>query len=434
MPPMTSRDNIIALNARAIAADTEYPEHFDLAFAAPDTAQEIAALEALLNIRIPDELRSLYQECGAFRHVHYDESYSQTIALDAVGAVLERLRNPGQRWYSCHAGQGLIDFVYAKWGGRTDLDDILSEATVKVVNDNYTGFGCRYINDDVHDYWYFDRNGMFGNLRFDQDELHYNSWKIESLCDVLPPDDLVFDAAQRRAYVLAEIVSFSEPQDTFPGMTLAQLVDSQFAAIVAALSPRLSKHARQCRTSPAAIDRMLQRALTFYVMYLYLGHNMSKTPSGMIESPHRARSKTMEMAMKQMLEIEQALLRRPGSVGVSSNLLPPDQADGVPVMRMTIEGLEELPVFITATPSQVLCICYLWTEAEIRPERRYEMLEAMMDLNMAIPLSNFGRVGEHYVIFGSLAHDASADSIATDVAMVADNAFEALDVFSEFLK
>ncbi|NHZ91089.1 hypothetical protein F2P45_19000 [Massilia sp. CCM 8733] len=234
---MISRDTIIALNAGAAAADTENPERFDLAFAAPDTAQDIAALEALLNIRIPDELRSLYQECGAFRHVHYDDSSSQTIALDAVGAVLERVRNPGDRWYGCHAGQGLVDFIYAKWGGRTDLEEILDEATVKLVNDNYTGFGCRYINDDVHDYWYFDRNGMFGNLRFDQDELHYNSWKIESLCDVLPPDDIVFDAAQRRAYILGEIAVFSEPKDTFPGMTLRELIDGQFASIVAEMSP-----------------------------------------------------------------------------------------------------------------------------------------------------------------------------------------------------
>jgi len=142
----------------------------------------------------------------------------------------------------------------------------------------------------------------------------------------------------------------------------------------------------------------------------------------------------MEMEMKRMLEIEQALISRLGTVGVSSNLLPPADAEGVPVMRISIEGLEELPVFVTASPSQVLCICYLWTEAEIRLERRAEMLEAMMDLNMAIPLSNFGRIGEHYVLFGSLAHDASAASIATDVAMVADNAFEALDVFTEFLK
>ena len=142
----------------------------------------------------------------------------------------------------------------------------------------------------------------------------------------------------------------------------------------------------------------------------------------------------MEMAMTQLLGIEQALARQLGSIGVSGNLLPSSDVDGVPVMRVVIEGQEELPVFVTASPSQVLCICYLWTEAEIKPERRAEMMEAMMDLNIAIPLSNFGRIGTHYVIFGSLAHDAHVESIATDVAMVADNALEALEVFTEFLK
>ena len=142
----------------------------------------------------------------------------------------------------------------------------------------------------------------------------------------------------------------------------------------------------------------------------------------------------MEVAMKQLLGIEQALARKLGSTGVSGTLLPSDQADGVPVMRIVIEGQEELPVFVTGSATQVLCICYLWTEAEIKPERRSEMLEAMMDLNIAIPLSNFGRIAGQYVIYGSLAHDANADSIATDVAMVADNALEALNVFTEFLK
>ncbi|UOD29195.1 SMI1/KNR4 family protein [Massilia violaceinigra] len=234
---MISRDTIIALNARAVAADTEYPERFDLAFAAPATAQDIAALETLLNIRIPDQLRALYQECGAFRHVHYDDSYGQTIALDGVGAVLEQLRTAGDRRYGSHAGQGLVDFIHAHWGGRSDLDDILDEETVKLVNENYIAFGCRYINDDVHDYWYFDRNGMFGNLRFDQDELDYNSWKIETLCDVLPPGDLALDAAQRRAHTLGNIAIYSEPHDTFPGMTLRELIAYQFAAIVASISP-----------------------------------------------------------------------------------------------------------------------------------------------------------------------------------------------------
>ncbi len=142
----------------------------------------------------------------------------------------------------------------------------------------------------------------------------------------------------------------------------------------------------------------------------------------------------MDVANTQLLGIEQALGRKLGSVGVSGALLPAEEADGVPVMRIIIEGQEELPVFVTGSATQVLCICYLWTEDEIKPERRSEMLEAMMDLNIAIPLSNFGRIAGHYVIYGSLAHDADADSIATDVAMVADNALEALNVFSEFLK
>jgi uncharacterized protein len=142
----------------------------------------------------------------------------------------------------------------------------------------------------------------------------------------------------------------------------------------------------------------------------------------------------MEDAMSRLLGIETALAQRLGSISVSSSLLPAAGPDAVPVMRISIEGQEELPVFVTASPTQVLCICYLWTEEEIKPERRAEMLEAMIDLNISIPLSDFGRIGRHYVIYGSLAHDARVEDIATDVAMVADNAIEALEVFTEFLK
>ena len=142
----------------------------------------------------------------------------------------------------------------------------------------------------------------------------------------------------------------------------------------------------------------------------------------------------MDVANRQLLGIEQALGRKLGSLEVSGNLLQAEEADGVPVMRIVIDGRDELPVFVTGSATQTLCICYLWTEDEIKPERRSEMMEAMMDLNIAIPLSNFGRIAGRYVIYGSLAHDADAESIATDVAMVADNALEALNVFSDFLK
>ena len=142
----------------------------------------------------------------------------------------------------------------------------------------------------------------------------------------------------------------------------------------------------------------------------------------------------MESGMSQLHGMDKAVARYLGATAVSVAMLAPAEADGVPVMRISIEGQEELPVFVTITPTQVLCISYLWTEEEIKPERRADMLEAMIDLNISIPLSDFGRIGQHYVIYGSLAPDAGVEAIAKDVAMVADNAIEALDVFAEFLK
>lgn len=105
----------------------------------------------------------------------------------------------------------------------------------------------------------------------------------------------------------------------------------------------------------------------------------------------------------------------------------------VPVIQVSIEGREELPIYVTCSDSQVLCMCYLWTEAEVRAERRTELLETLLDLNMSVPLSSFARVGGHYVLYGALARDARVTDVAKDVAVLSDNALDALDALSEFL-
>lgn len=106
----------------------------------------------------------------------------------------------------------------------------------------------------------------------------------------------------------------------------------------------------------------------------------------------------------------------------------------VPVIQVCIEGRDELPIFVTCSDTQILCMCYLWAEDEVKPERRSEMLETMLDLNPSIPLSSFGRVGSRYVLFGALARDARVDAVAQDIVALSDNALDALDALSEFLK
>ncbi|MDP9894427.1 uncharacterized protein YjfI (DUF2170 family) [Variovorax boronicumulans] len=104
-----------------------------------------------------------------------------------------------------------------------------------------------------------------------------------------------------------------------------------------------------------------------------------------------------------------------------------------PVVQVSIEGRDELPIFITSSDMQIICICYLWTEDEVKPERRTELLESLLDLNPSVPLSSFGRVDGRYVLTGALGRNASVEDVAREVAVLSDNAIDALDALSEFL-
>jgi uncharacterized protein YjfI (DUF2170 family) len=81
----------------------------------------------------------------------------------------------------------------------------------------------------------------------------------------------------------------------------------------------------------------------------------------------------------------------------------------------------------------MLCICYLWTDAEVDPAQRVALLEAMLDLNISIPLSGFGRIQDKYVLYGALACHATADDIALELVNLSDNAVDALDAMAEYL-
>ena len=47
--------------------------------------------------------------------------------------------------------------------------------------------------------------------------------------------------------------------------------------------------------------------------------------------------------------------------------------------------------------------------------------------------SSFGRIGDRYVLSGALSRDARVEDVAKDVAVLSDNALDALDALSEFL-
>lgn len=106
----------------------------------------------------------------------------------------------------------------------------------------------------------------------------------------------------------------------------------------------------------------------------------------------------------------------------------------VEVLQVNIIDREEIPVFVSVTDNQVLCISYLWGEDEINPERRTEMFESMLELNIPMPLSSFAKVDDKYVVFGALSVGSSMDEIEQELSVLSDNCLEVIDEMAAYLK
>lgn len=105
----------------------------------------------------------------------------------------------------------------------------------------------------------------------------------------------------------------------------------------------------------------------------------------------------------------------------------------VDVLQITIAEREELPIFVSVTDDQILCITYLWGEDEVKTETRSAMQESMLEMNIPMPLSAFSKIGDKYVIFGALSINSTFDDIEHELAVLSNNAIEVIDDMSEFL-
>ena len=106
----------------------------------------------------------------------------------------------------------------------------------------------------------------------------------------------------------------------------------------------------------------------------------------------------------------------------------------VEVLQVEMNGFDGFPVFITQTQFQIICIVYLWTEDEIKTDKRTEMLEMMLDTSISIPLSSYARVGDRYVLFGALSVKSDLDKVVEEVVMLNENAVDVVSAMEDFLE
>lgn len=106
----------------------------------------------------------------------------------------------------------------------------------------------------------------------------------------------------------------------------------------------------------------------------------------------------------------------------------------IEVLQIIIEDREELPIFISASEEQVLCITYLFKEEEVKPDAIDEMNGAMLSTNISMPLSAFAKIDNQYVIYGALSVKSELEDIVHEIEVLSGNAIEAIEAMSEYLK
>jgi hypothetical protein len=105
----------------------------------------------------------------------------------------------------------------------------------------------------------------------------------------------------------------------------------------------------------------------------------------------------------------------------------------VDVLQITVIGREELPIFVSVTDDQILCITYLWGSDEVKPDSINNMHTSMLEMNIPMPLSSFSKIGDKYVIFGALSIQSTYYDIEHELAVLNNNAIEIIDDMSEYL-
>lgn len=115
--------------------------------------------------------------------------------------------------------------------------------------------------------------------------------------------------------------------------------------------------------------------------------------------------------------------------GLSAELIRGD----VDVLQVVVEDREEFPIYVTVDSSQILCVTYLWKEQDVKTDQRLELQDALLTMNLPIPLSAFGKVGPQYVIYGALASNSSQHDIINEIETLSNNTLDALEAVAEYL-
>lgn len=117
--------------------------------------------------------------------------------------------------------------------------------------------------------------------------------------------------------------------------------------------------------------------------------------------------------------------------GLVFNCTPVEKDEAT--LKISIQDREELPIFMSVTDTQILFMTYLWRVNEVKEEEVNNMQTSMLEMNLLLPLSSFGKIGDQYVAFGALTNTTSLEEMEKEIATLSNNTIEIITEMSDLL-
>lgn len=131
----------------------DYAEYFGIQESKPLSEQQLAMHETAHNVGLPLELRDFAFANGVFAIGTFETKLAVLEHWDE-----EQIAKPG-----------LVNFIDYCWGGRPEFEEFYKPQHIEHIDQYFFAFGVRYIDDNCHEYLFFDKEGNFGAIYMDQD-------------------------------------------------------------------------------------------------------------------------------------------------------------------------------------------------------------------------------------------------------------------------
>ena len=104
------------------------------------------------------------------------------------------------------------------------------------------------------------------------------------------------------------------------------------------------------------------------------------------------------------------------------------------ILQVILSDSEEIPIYVTITDTQILCIAYLFKKEEVKDGMLSTLNEQCLQLNIPMPLSAFATVDDRYTLFGPLSTESIFENIQKEIVTLGENAAQALQALEDYLK